>query len=149
MKKGLSDYLIGKGYKNDELCPYVFIKKTSSGFAIVTVYVDDMNVIGTLDEIRETASYLKSEFEMKDLGKTRLYLGLELEHRACRILIHQSAYVQKMLRQFNMDKVHSASTHMIGQNLDQRKDPFRPKEGNEKVLGDEILTQVQYAHYCT
>ena len=28
----LSDYLIGKGYKNDELCPCVFIKKTSSGY---------------------------------------------------------------------------------------------------------------------
>ncbi len=91
----LSDYLIGKGYKNDELCPCVFIKKTSSRFAIVAVYVDDMNIIGTLDEIRETASYLKSEFEMKDLGKTRFYLGLELEHRVCGILIHQSAYVQK------------------------------------------------------
>ena len=91
----LSDYLIGKGYKNDELCPCVFIKKTSSGFSIVVVYVDDMNIIGTLNEIRETASYLKSEFEMKDLGKTRLYLGLELEHRVCGILIHQSAYVQK------------------------------------------------------
>ena len=91
----LSDYLIGKGYKNDELCPCVFIKKTSSGFAIVAVYVDDMNIIGTLDEIRETASYLKSEFEMKDLGKNRFCLGLELEHRVCGILIHRSAYVQK------------------------------------------------------
>ncbi|XP_004309292.1 PREDICTED: uncharacterized protein LOC101304635, partial [Fragaria vesca subsp. vesca] len=41
----LSDYLIREGYKNDELCPCVFIKKTSSGFAIVAVYVDDMNII--------------------------------------------------------------------------------------------------------
>ena len=64
----LSDYLIGKGYKNDELCPCVFIKKINFGFTIVAVYVDDMNIIGTLDEIRETASYLKSEFELI-LGK--------------------------------------------------------------------------------
>ena len=109
----LSDYLIGKGYKNDDLCPCVFIKKISSGFATVAVYVDDMKIIGTLDEIRETANYLKSEFEMKDLGKTRYCLGLELEHRACGILIHQSAYVQKMLRRFDMDKVSSVSTPMI------------------------------------
>ena len=65
----LSDYLIGKGYVNNELCPCVFIKRTSSGFAIVAVYVDDMNIIGTLKELRETAEHLKSEFEMKDLGK--------------------------------------------------------------------------------
>ncbi|KAK9911207.1 hypothetical protein M0R45_035128 [Rubus argutus] len=67
----LSDYLIGRGYVNNELCPCVFIKTTSSGFAIVAVYVNDMNIIGTLDELRDTAECLKSEFEMKDLGKTR------------------------------------------------------------------------------
>ena len=61
----LSEYLIGKGYKNDELCPCVFIKRTSSGFTIIAVYVDDMNIIGSADEIKETASYLTSEFEMK------------------------------------------------------------------------------------
>ena len=75
----LSDYLIGKGYINNGLCPCVFIKRTSSGFAIIIVYVDDMNLIGTLEELRDIATYLKSEFEMKDLGKT-WFLGLVLEH---------------------------------------------------------------------
>ena len=64
----------------------MFIKRTSSGFAIVAVYVDDMNIIGTLKELRETAEHLKSEFEMKDFGRTRLCLGLELEHRVDRCL---------------------------------------------------------------
>ncbi|KAJ9563530.1 hypothetical protein OSB04_008690 [Centaurea solstitialis] len=41
----------------------------------VALYVDVMNIIDTLDEIRETTSYLKSEFEMKDLGKTWFYLA--------------------------------------------------------------------------
>ena len=48
MYNRLSEYLIGKGYKNAELCPCVFIKRTSSGFVIVAVYVDDMNIIGLL-----------------------------------------------------------------------------------------------------
>ena len=91
----LSDYLIGKGYINNSLCPCVFIKRTSSGFAII-VYVDDMNLISTLEELRDIATYLKSEFEMKDLGKTRFYLGLELEHRDNGILIHKLTYVHMM-----------------------------------------------------
>ena len=33
----------------------------SSGFAVIAIYVDDMNIVGTLDEVRETASYMKSE----------------------------------------------------------------------------------------
>ena len=53
-------------------------KRTSSGFAIF-VYVNDMNLISTLEELRDIATYLKSEFEMKDLEKT-WFLGLVLEH---------------------------------------------------------------------
>ena len=88
----LSDYLIGKGYINNGLCPYVFIKRTSSGFAIIIVYVDDMNLISTLVELRDIATYLKSEFEMKDLGKIRHCLGLEIKHCSNGILVHQSNY---------------------------------------------------------
>ena len=67
----LSEYLTSQGYVNNELCPCVFIKKSHSSFAIIAVYVDDMNHIGTPEELARTAAHLKSEFEMKDLGKTR------------------------------------------------------------------------------
>ncbi|KAJ9561780.1 hypothetical protein OSB04_006940 [Centaurea solstitialis] len=118
------------------------------------MYVDDMNIIGTLDEIRDIASYLKSEFEMKNLGKTRYCLGIKLEHRACEILIHQSAYIKKLLRQFNMDKVHPASIPMSGRSLDIKKDPFRPKDDDEEVLGAEIpylcaIGALLYLAQCT
>jgi hypothetical protein len=58
----------------------VFIRKSKKGFCIISVYVDDLNIIGTTKDIEEASSYLKSEFEMKDLGKTKFYLGLQLEH---------------------------------------------------------------------
>ena len=48
---------------------HAFKKRTSSGFAIIIVYVDDMILIGTLEELRDIATYFKSEFEMKNLGK--------------------------------------------------------------------------------
>jgi hypothetical protein len=41
---------------NNELCPCVFIKKTSSRFAIVAIYVD---LTDTPEEIKETAKHLK------------------------------------------------------------------------------------------
>ena len=47
----------------------MFIKRTSSEFVIIIVYVDDMNLIGILEGLRDIAMHLKSEFEMKDLGK--------------------------------------------------------------------------------
>ena len=51
----LSEYLISQGYENNELCPCTFIKKSHSRFVIIAVYVDDMNLIGTLEEHETTA----------------------------------------------------------------------------------------------
>ncbi|GKD89474.1 hypothetical protein Tco_1364981, partial [Tanacetum coccineum] len=44
--------------------------KTTSGFIIIVVYVDDLNIIGTGKEINEVIVHLKEEFEMKDLAKS-------------------------------------------------------------------------------
>ncbi|KAM2817807.1 hypothetical protein COP1_041878 [Malus domestica] len=150
----LSEYLTSQGYVNNELCPCVFIKKSHSGFAIVAVYVDDMNLIGTPKELARTASHLKSEFEMKDLGKTRYCLGLEIEHCSDGILVHQSNYTQKVLRRFNEDKAKSSSTPMVVRTLDAKRDPFRPKKDDEEILEPEVpylsaIGALLYLAQCT
>ena len=58
----LSQYLLKEGYVNNSICPCVFIKKTKNGLAIIAVYVDDLNLIGTLEELIKTTNYLKKEF---------------------------------------------------------------------------------------
>ena len=65
----LSEYLLKEGYVNNPICLCVFIKKSETGFEIIVVYVDDLNLVGTPEELTKTAEYLKKEFEMKDLGK--------------------------------------------------------------------------------
>lgn len=96
----LSQYLIKEGYINDPVCPSVFIKKSKSGFAIVVVYVDDMNLIGTPKELTKVAKYLKKEFEMKDLEKTKYCLDLQIEHCSNGVLLNQSNYTKKILSDF-------------------------------------------------
>lgn len=59
----LSEYLIKQGYINDAICPCIFIKKTTLGFVILAVYVDDINLIGTPEEVQKAIEYLKKEFE--------------------------------------------------------------------------------------
>ena len=68
----LSQYLLKEGYVNNPIYPCVFIKKTKIGFSIIEIYVDDLNLIGTLEELVKTTNYLKKEFEMKDLGKQNI-----------------------------------------------------------------------------
>ena len=97
--------------------------------------MDDLNLIGTPEGLLETANYLKKEFEMKDLGKTRYYLGLQIEYFSNGIFVHQSTYTEKVLKRFYMDKAHPLNSPMIVRSLEVDKDPFRPKEENEKLLG--------------
>ena len=137
-----SEYLIKDGYINNPICPCVFIKKSELGFAILVVYVDDINLFKTPEELTKAATYLKDEFEMKDLGNTKYCLGLKIEHKSNGILIHQLTYVEKVLKQFNMDKTHPLSSPMIVRSLDAEKDHFRPKEENEALLT--LIYEVPY-----
>ena len=93
----LSEYLLKKGYKNDPICPCIFINRLGSEFVIIVVYVDDLNIIGTRKELLEAVECLKREFEMKDLGKTKFYLGLQIENLSNEILAHQLTYTEKIL----------------------------------------------------
>ena len=67
----LSEYLLKEGYVNNPICLCIFIKKSETRFAIIVVYVDYLNLVGTPEELTRTKNYLKKEFEMKDLGKTK------------------------------------------------------------------------------
>ncbi|GKA61751.1 retrovirus-related pol polyprotein from transposon TNT 1-94 [Tanacetum coccineum] len=79
------------------------------GFTIIAVYVDDLNIIGNVDEIEHTTKLLKNKFEMKDLAMTKFCHGLQIE-------------------QFS-NGVFS---------LDRELDSFRPKEHDEDILSPEI-----------
>jgi hypothetical protein len=131
----LKEFLLNKGYSNYDDCPCVFIQKFSTGFCIILVYVDDLNIIDTELDINEACDHLKIEFEMKDLNKTKFCLGLQLEHIPMCILIHQLAYVQKVLEKFNMDKAYPSKTPMVVRALEKDIDPFRPRQEGEEMLG--------------
>ncbi|KAK9150854.1 hypothetical protein Syun_009163 [Stephania yunnanensis] len=152
--KRLSDYLLKEGYVNNPLCPCVFIKRSSTGFVIIAVYVDDLNIVGNHDDIVRTSEYLKKEFEMKELGKTRLCLGLQIEHFSSGVFVHQSNYIEKILKRFYMDKAHPLSSPMVVRSLDVDKDPFRPHESDEELLGPEVpylsaIGALMYLANCT
>ena len=119
-----SEYLLKEGYANNPTCPCIFIKKSKTGFAIIVVYVDDLNLIETLEELTRTTNYLKKEFEMKDFGKTNFFFGLQIKHFPTGILVHQSAYTKKILKHFYMNEAHPLTSPMVVRSLDVKKRPI-------------------------
>jgi hypothetical protein len=133
----LNEFLLNKGYSNNDDYPCVFIHKSSTEFCIISVYVDDLNIIATELDINEAQDHFKMEFEMKDLGKTKFCLVLLLEHLLTRILVHQSTYVHKILEKFNMYKAYSSKALIVVRALKKDSDPFWPRQEGEEVLGSE------------
>ena len=53
-----------------------------------------------------------------------------------------------------MDKPYALSTPMVVRSLDLKKDPFRPKENDEQILGPEVpylnaIGAMMYLAQCT
>jgi hypothetical protein len=129
----LKEFLLNKEYSNSNDCPCVFIRRSFTRFCIISVYVNDLNIIGHTKDIDEAHNHLKTEFEMKDLSRTKFCLGLQLKHLQIGILIHQSTYIHKVLPKFNMDKAYALITPMTVRALEKDTDQFRPKQ-EEEVL---------------
>jgi len=100
------------------------MKRSENEFAIIPVYVDDINIIGIPNELIYAIDYLRKEFEMKDLGRTKFCLSVQIEYFKNGVFVHQEAYIMKMLKRFYMHKSYSLCTPMIVRTLDVDKDPF-------------------------
>ena len=71
----LKKYLLKEWYVNKSISPFIFIKKSKTIFAIIAIYVDELNFIETSEELTRIANYLKKEFRMKGFRKTKFCLN--------------------------------------------------------------------------
>lgn len=55
------------------------MKNINYGYVIVSLYVDDMLIIGSTNEIiKATKNILINKFEIKDLGNAYVILGIKI-----------------------------------------------------------------------
>ncbi|KAJ8897281.1 hypothetical protein PR048_002627 [Dryococelus australis] len=69
----------------------------------------DCLIVGTASNIVKA---LEEEFKAKDLGKSKAFLGQNIERKEDAIYISQSGFVQKILKKFRMEDCKSVSTPM-------------------------------------
>ena len=47
----LIEYFLEERFRNNPFCPCIYMKILENQFAIIIVYVNDINIDGTLDEL--------------------------------------------------------------------------------------------------
>ena len=92
---------------------------------VLLVYVDDMVITGDdVAEIDRLQQQLTSEFEMKDLGQLKYFLGIEVARSKQGISLSQRKYVLDLLTETGMLDCKPSETpiemnHTLGEYKDQ------------------------------
>jgi hypothetical protein len=61
----LKEFLLNKSYFNNDDCPCVFIRKSSTRFYIISIYIDDLNIIGSELDIKRHMIILRWNLRWK------------------------------------------------------------------------------------
>lgn len=95
----LTGFLITQGYKQSNSDHSLFTLHTNTDFTALLVYVDDVILAGTsMNEIDRIKFMLDSQFKIKDLGKLKYFLGIEVAHSKTGISICQRKYCLDLLK---------------------------------------------------
>ena len=100
------------GFVKSEQDSCVYKKFSESSMVFLLLYVDDILLVGNnVTMLQETNDSLERCFQMKDLGEMAFILGIKIYRDRSRRLIglSQSAYLDKILKKFNMESVKRGS----------------------------------------
>ena len=96
----MSEFLLKRENINNCNISLHIRKEDTNDFCIILIYIDDINIVGTHEELDEASSCLKTEIEMKNMGKIKNSLGLQIEHLSEGIFIHQSTNLKKVFERY-------------------------------------------------
>ena len=100
---------------------------------VLIIYVDDIVVIeDDLEEIERLKKHLATKFEIKDLGRLRYFLGIEVTPSNKSIFISQQKYVLDLLKEIEMLR---------------HKPTNIPFEQNHKLMNDKDEVVVDHGTY--
>ena len=103
--------VLANGFKINECDKCIYIKNTVNGYVILFLYVDDMLIVGSDDEmIKSTNALLSTRFDMKDTGLADVILGVKILRTSDGLVLSQSHYVDKILDKFSNDDSGVART---------------------------------------
>ncbi len=94
----------------------VYSYQSESTFIILAVHVDDMLIISnSKSSLSKMKLDLSRHFKVKDLGKVKFLLGIQVicNRKSRTIKLSQQAYIDQLLKHFNLQDVKPSTTPLL------------------------------------
>ena len=123
--------------------PCVYIKRDGDELVIITVWVDDLLLFATSDELmQQTKSDLHTEWEVTDLGEPTKIIGVEITQIEDAITISQKVYIESILERKGLSGINSVATP-LDPNIKLEPNPDG-NEGNRSNSFARLLGELQF-----
>ncbi|GKC02397.1 ribonuclease H-like domain-containing protein [Tanacetum coccineum] len=110
----LTSTLIENGFSQSKSDYSLYTKSDKGVFLALLVYVDDIIITGnSISEIEKFKVFLKCKFMIKDLGKLKYFLGIEVVDTDKGICLNQRKYVLDLLSKYGMLACKPAKTPLM------------------------------------
>ncbi|GJV08421.1 ribonuclease H-like domain-containing protein [Tanacetum coccineum] len=110
----LTSTLIENGFSQSKSDYSLYTKSNNGIFLALLVYVDDIIITGNnVSKIEKFKVYLKSKFMIKDLGKLKYFLAIEVVDTDKGICLNQRKYVLDLLSEYGMLACKPAKTPLM------------------------------------
>ncbi|KAF5781204.1 putative RNA-directed DNA polymerase [Helianthus annuus] len=126
------------GFKQSNSDHTLFLKQRNNLITCLIIYVDDMIITGNdKEEITKLKKNLFTEFEMKDLGRLKYFLGIEVLRSKQGIFMCQKKYVLDLLAETGLIDCKPADTPMIANQKLYIEETAEPadRERYQRIVG--------------
>lgn len=107
----VDNYLRSIGCTRSSLDPNLYFRQQSGETVIILLFVDDLLITGSKPKLlSEIKDQLQSKYEMKDLGTTKRYLGVDFHFSKQGTLLHQKFYADQLVTEYGMENCRTVFT---------------------------------------
>ncbi|POM69565.1 Integrase catalytic core protein [Phytophthora palmivora] len=146
----LHKHLMMIGFKKYTFDAGVYWKVGDYNKIYLTVYVDDIVIAADPRDIVKVVDALSRKFRLKDLGRVKHLLGMEINYKPGKLLcISQTAYIERMLAKFGL-----AAAKLV-RSPQYHNERTLPIEKDPKLINDatvpfrEMVGSLQYLVHCS
>ncbi|KAJ0431247.1 putative RNA-directed DNA polymerase [Helianthus annuus] len=137
----LNGVLIDYGFVQSKCDHSMYVLSKNKVFVVLLVYMDDIVVTGnSIDEVSKIKAILNSNFQIKDLGKLKYFLGIEVLYNKSGICLNQRKYCLELLSEFGYLACKPINTpieqsYVITAKVSKNQSVLKNVTGFQKLIG--------------